>query len=80
MREPPFVFFSKSYTFRGPITAQQVKNEYYYEHLERINAHAKRYNKGGDWVKRMKKSLVSICGEPVKLTRFQNFLANYLMF
>lgn len=79
MNTPPFVFMDLGYTYRGKYTKQQIHNEYYYEHLGRINQHMAEFNKTFEWKLSMMDRLASICGEPVKLTKWQNFLANFLM-
>jgi hypothetical protein len=58
---------------------QMIKNEYFYEHLEEINKHMVRSNLTYEWKLRMIETLVSISGWPVKLSRWQRFLANYLL-
>jgi hypothetical protein len=79
-REIPFIFFDIGHTTRGRLTWQQIKNEYYYMMLEEINKHMIKWGKTYEWKLKKMERLEEICGKPVKLTRFQNFLANYLLF
>lgn len=79
MRDRPFVFYNMSHTYRGRITYQMIKNEYFYTHLELINQYMVEFNKTFEWKENMIKNLVSLCGWPVKLSKWQNFLANYLL-
>jgi hypothetical protein len=75
----PFCFMEVPMTYRGRITKQQLYNEYFYEHLERINEAMVSGNRTFEWKEKMIEQLVSLVGYPVKLSRWQNFLANSLM-
>ena len=70
---------SVPFTYRGKITAQQIKNEYFFEHLEEINKHMVKFDKTFEWKESMINTLVGLVGWPVKLSRWQNFLAKFFM-
>lgn len=79
MRDNPFVFFDLSSTMRGPITYQMIKNEYFWDHLGRINEYMVENNLTHEWKEKEIEKLVQLCGWPVKLAWWQKFLANFLM-
>jgi hypothetical protein len=79
MRKELLTWFDMSYTMRGKYSRQQIKNEYFYEMMEEINRVLVGNNETFEWKQKQIKYLVSLVGYPVKLTRWQKFLANYLM-
>lgn len=75
MRQLPFVFYSRSITFRGKSTQQFLDNEYFWEHLGRINQHMVQNDLSFEWKKLMIDHLVSLVGWPVKLSWWGRLIA-----
>lgn len=75
----PLVYFDTPYTMRGRLTQQQLNNEYFFKMLEEINYFFVRNNETFEWKQKQIEKLASMVGYPVKLTWWQNFLANVLM-
>lgn len=76
MRSTPFIFFDIPHTYRGYATQQDLKNKYFYKHLELINQFMVDFNETYEWKLKMIDKLVSRCGYPVKLNWIQRLIAS----